>query len=1561
MVLTARPAPAPALPGDAAPDADEGMHALADAALPVWSATLHAGWRLLVGGVDAGKLAGYLAARDGESALDAFDWGGHLAWLRGRLTPLVRDLAWDAGTEAGEVLGGAILAGAGRRFAEVGSVTYRFDVLNPRVLDWIDQGAAALVTEIGEETRAALRELIRRAWLEGIDVPTQARLIAQFVGLHSRQAGAALNLQKRLTAAALKPFAGKKSLTPKEVAAVAAALAKVQATVDQYVARARRQRAVTIARTETIRAANMGQQLLWKQAADQGLLVPGLTRRRWIVTRDDKLCPYCRRLVGVTVGLDEPFPTEFGPRLTPPLHPRCRCAMALEFVEAAGAGERVRASAAAPAVLVEGETYQHANGDQYTVVKVASTGGAAKIHWLTGSKAGQVKWVTGWDKLVATGKHTLVAAPAPPPAPMMAVGMVFEHPSGDQYTVISIASTGGAQKIQWLTGSKAGQVKWVTGWDKLVATGKHLPVGGHGAAPAPPPPPPAPAPVAPAAPAAPFPVGTKIEISPGDEYLVVDATGGDVVLKNLTTGLTHTGKVSILQNQVTSGGWKVTLPAGGAAPAQPPPGAPGSPAVGDIVELSGGGKIKIVDSGAYGYSFEWLTGPLAGQLDTVDTAVLDAQIATGNAKKVVGPATAPGGFVAGGTYQNSQGVQYTVVKAPTAGGAMKIEYLTGPNAGKQKWVTGWDAQLAAGKHKPLTVASPAAPPSGSPPAPAPAPPPPPPPPPPPAAPPTVTAGGPKPWETPDPPFALSSLTPKARGNVGGYHEKSIYTDQQGRTWMFKPDETAGYAELSGYWVMHALGIEAPEVYYVTLGGKRGTLQRFHDGVTGDLAYDEVKGLSADQLADLQVHQVIDWLISQHDTNQGAIVKGPGGRLLAVDKGQSFKFLGRDTLGWQYNPNLLKVMYRQMWEDYLDGRIALDRGAIQGIIDRIERLDDDLYKRLLAPYARHAVKQGWYPTEDAFYQKALARKHGIRADFEDLYHRAAAERQRRGHGLPAPARRPVTPVDQGLASDLARTGWAGRSILVRGPEFENGNLLAYVVEMAGGGRRLVLEGKVRPQAEAALLARLDVAGGAATAAAPVVNDPIWPSLLTTIKHVAHHLKPTSPGYDGKLNPAKVTPIQQAAQAVGQLPAGPMRDHYAGIIQEMTGHTVAEVAAASLPELDAWLKAGYQDKVYTFYVPPPPTASAGAGRVKATRDHPWQHDLRMENGRLVEAGGRRTLHGQTMLTIDLGHGLTATYTPQGELMSRAGRLRIYRDNFTGTEAELQEALNQLQRLGLDGTLADAADVELLYLHHQAHAAKMELDPDYQRDVVQAIASQPGMTVVEQIAVHKAFWNKRLGVADVAALASYDPMPKFDRVWAPGAGARLEEGGWAYWTRFDITEADLQREMGDYGLTHSLSSDLESFLTTVLDNNGHMLNTEERIRTGTFGGEGMSPVADMQTGGASYVFTRIKRKSEWDHGNLVFDLRLALRTDIIAYDSDKFGRSDAATKQTRIVDIAGWKRSATRSVNELIVKNGFSILEHLVRINTFGGDRARVIRLFRDRGITHINGRKVEDIVV
>lgn len=168
-----------------------------------------------------------------------------------------------------------------------------------------EETAAKMVTEITAETEAALRAVISKSLASGTSVYDTAKNIKPLIGLMTAQASAAENYRDKLEAAG--------GLTADQI----------DREVETYADDLLESRADTIARTEVMDALNAGQSEAFEQAQEGGLLNEEATKE-WIVTDDDKLCPECAEMDGQTVPIGEDFPEG-----DPPLHPNCRCTIAI--------------------------------------------------------------------------------------------------------------------------------------------------------------------------------------------------------------------------------------------------------------------------------------------------------------------------------------------------------------------------------------------------------------------------------------------------------------------------------------------------------------------------------------------------------------------------------------------------------------------------------------------------------------------------------------------------------------------------------------------------------------------------------------------------------------------------------------------------------------------------------------------------------------------------------------------------------------------------------------------------------------------------------------------------------------------------------------------------------------------------------------------------------------------------------------------------------------------------------------------------------------------------------
>lgn len=282
--------------------------------------------------LDATELDDALRSRDARRAERAVDAAVDRleADFRERLPDAILDTMASGGEEA------AKLARRRDSFFRSAQLEVEFDRANPRAVEAARQRAAELIVEVGPATREAIRELVVAGILAGIPPRELARRVRLTLGLTSRAARAVVNLQVALRAAepgtlvvrfpeapTVRAIPGFRVRVPQG----GLSEREIRQRVAQYARMQLNLRARTIARTETMRAANEGARELWRQAIDRRQL-PSDVRRVWITARDDAVRDAHVVMEGVTVGVDEPFDVPDG-TTEPGQAPNCRCAQGL--------------------------------------------------------------------------------------------------------------------------------------------------------------------------------------------------------------------------------------------------------------------------------------------------------------------------------------------------------------------------------------------------------------------------------------------------------------------------------------------------------------------------------------------------------------------------------------------------------------------------------------------------------------------------------------------------------------------------------------------------------------------------------------------------------------------------------------------------------------------------------------------------------------------------------------------------------------------------------------------------------------------------------------------------------------------------------------------------------------------------------------------------------------------------------------------------------------------------------------------------------------------------------
>lgn len=229
-----------------------------------------------------------------------------------------------------------------------GAIGMSFNLRNPKTAEYLRAYNFEMIKDISDTTREGIRAVLQNAFAMGGHPYVQARTIREGLGLTANQEAAVTNYRSLLLnsdrAALSRQLRDRRyDATLNQALGADRSRALTDDQIDTMVGRYRQRminmRATTIARTETIRAANAAQNMAWGQAAEAGLFDAKTARRFWFVTPDDRACPVCQAIPEDNdegVGLDEDFDTELGPVPYAPAHTLCRCATYIRFGDNGG-------------------------------------------------------------------------------------------------------------------------------------------------------------------------------------------------------------------------------------------------------------------------------------------------------------------------------------------------------------------------------------------------------------------------------------------------------------------------------------------------------------------------------------------------------------------------------------------------------------------------------------------------------------------------------------------------------------------------------------------------------------------------------------------------------------------------------------------------------------------------------------------------------------------------------------------------------------------------------------------------------------------------------------------------------------------------------------------------------------------------------------------------------------------------------------------------------------------------------------------------------------------------
>lgn len=861
----------------------------------------------------------------------------------------------------------------------------------------------------------------------------------------------------------------------------------------------------------------------------------------------------------------------------------------------------------------------------------------------------------------------------------------------------------------------------------------------------------------------------------------------------------------------------------------------------------------------------------------------------------------------------------------------------------------------------------------------------------------------------------------------------------------------GHAEVAANDIMDALGHASVDIRYVEFtlpsGEKKGgSVQRILPKA-GDTEYMDPVLLTDAQRRQLQEFQIVDYLLMNLDCHHGNFAIMHDGSLMAWDKGQAFKHLDRVGDGSAYDPDTILSLreynaynqpyYVRLWQGFIRGDYDMDLHAIEPFLEKVENLPDSVFTEALKPYLDARFKG-----DPAGRQKAvetiLARKNNIRAKVEEFYRQIAKEKGISFDGFP-----PKKAVAQTLADDakagLYRTvtkqfaevvdkaEYQGVTYFVGGQAVENNSILVQQVwrKKPNGDldRRLRLTLKIRNsdyEKNLTDLIRSKLGNSPVTAAGGPrqvdfdIQEGIYEKILGAVKTVDHHNKLGDYAY----NQSKIQDMKVAKQKLLDLLAKTkdpeekaMAQHYLDAIAKVETHM-----QTGDPYTDIWFKK-YLYTPKPKDTPKPQVTAPGNLDITDVREGVTSRYYgynTTHNGRSVlvllderqefrySGGGvqyRFRLNGKYDVEYTPNYAKTVQQVAGGDaeyvkasntLRAKQGLLEVELP-WNGTPEEIEEALNDIRRLGIEMHPVTQQDLELSYWRQfvgsvRESAINYDVKDSYEFSdssledtrikglLKQLDADLKGITdPKEELDRLKKFVADAFG-EDVVKKADW--RPKFDPLVND-----LDSGlyaGRAYWHRPDVTNDVLEQYTPDgLGLFASVGGG-DDTVKFMLETSGYMHSTEERARLGmhvtsySYGvppqvrrAGGWSSDQDMNSGGAQYVFTRLGRRGAYSNigpGSIVLNPRPLKRLSTMTYSTDVYGRP-YIRRQARAFDPRTWQRVADyASNNETDIKDSVNLfVDFELYFAESAQGRKEIIDLFKKKGVKEIRGVPIEERVV
>lgn len=203
-----------------------------------------------------------------------------------------------------------------------------YDPTDPATLAAQHARDAALVSGVETTAEAGAQQILSDGLAQGKSPAQIARTLRETLGMSAQEANAIASYRTALEIGSLMPL--QRALRDRRFDARIRrgdlTAAQIDQMVSRYAERYRQFRALRLARTATLSAANQGRLAAWTQYAAATGRAP---RRFWLTAGDELVCPICAAIPGMNpdgIALEARYASPIGPIAAPPdPHPNCRC------------------------------------------------------------------------------------------------------------------------------------------------------------------------------------------------------------------------------------------------------------------------------------------------------------------------------------------------------------------------------------------------------------------------------------------------------------------------------------------------------------------------------------------------------------------------------------------------------------------------------------------------------------------------------------------------------------------------------------------------------------------------------------------------------------------------------------------------------------------------------------------------------------------------------------------------------------------------------------------------------------------------------------------------------------------------------------------------------------------------------------------------------------------------------------------------------------------------------------------------------------------------------------